>query len=189
MTGQSGSARSAEPARSLTGGHVHIRTAGRCGGRRRSLGVPFDERGVGPRAGTTAPGLGRLQLRYETGHPGEGCVRWLTTIGFSGGRRWVAIRDRPRPFARDAPPPRVRAGRGTVQPRGALPRNAFNAPRIRAPDAVELRPGVGRPVEALLRGCGQKLDDLLHHEPFPRGTCLGVRKDRFAGGKTEQRVR
>ena len=80
-------ARSAEPARSLTGGHVHIRIAWRCGGRRRSLGVPFDERGVGPRGGTTPPGLGRLQLRYETGHPGEGCVRWLTTIGFSGGRK------------------------------------------------------------------------------------------------------
>ena len=35
----------------------------------------MNEEGVGPRGGTTPPGHGRLQLRYETGLTGEGYVR------------------------------------------------------------------------------------------------------------------
>ena len=35
----------------------------------------MNEEGVGPRGGTTPPGRGRLQLRYETGLTGEGYVR------------------------------------------------------------------------------------------------------------------
>ena len=54
---------------------MHIVTAWRCGGRRRSLGVPLDERGVGPRGEVDPAGPRPVQLRYETGLTGEEYVR------------------------------------------------------------------------------------------------------------------
>ena len=56
-------------------GRVHIRTAWNCACRRRSLGAPWNESGVGPRGETDPAGPRPVQLRYQTGLTGEEYVR------------------------------------------------------------------------------------------------------------------
>ena len=52
-------------------GRVHIVTAGIVGGSAVVFGVPWNERGVGPRGGHNPAGPRPVQLRYETGLTGE----------------------------------------------------------------------------------------------------------------------
>ena len=65
--GPQGGARSA--------GRVHILSTWGREGRCRNLGVPWNERGVGPRGETDPAGPRPVQLRYQTGLTGEAYVR------------------------------------------------------------------------------------------------------------------
>ena len=53
----------------MTGGRVHIPSAWNCAGRRRSLGIPSHENGVGPRGETAPPGHGRCSFAIRRGLP------------------------------------------------------------------------------------------------------------------------